>query len=79
METRIAIPSRMIPEIKPPITEMRMNPQREIYSIFTIPNASATNFAKNPRITERMSVSSRDAYAFWCNTLPFFSVGEKRP
>ena len=58
METRIAMPSRTIPEIKPPITEMRINPEREILGI---PNAFATIFAIAPRITERMSVSERDA------------------
>lgn len=76
IETRIAMPRRMIPEIKPPITEMRMKAEREI---LCIPNAFAAILAKKPRITERMSDNSKEAYAFWCNIPPFFKVGEKRP
>jgi len=58
MDTRMAIPSRMTPAIKPPITEMKIKPGSEILGN---PNASAIIFARKPRITERMSVSERDA------------------
>jgi len=57
METRIAMPRRMIPEIKPPITEIRMKAGREI---LCIPNAFAAIFAKKPRITERISDNSKE-------------------
>ena len=52
------MPSKMIPEIMPPSTEMRIKP---CIGIHEISNASAIIFANAPRITERISVSDKEA------------------